>query len=301
MAFQPPHRPPGGIAIAAPIPTLGGGRIDFYRVGEVPTVVKYHPMRSARAGHEVLQMLRAAGFTAPGRHRAPMPLGVAADDHVLLLEMVAGEDWINCLEKRGQRELGAAGSAAGWLARFQEAALEGPQETPALDAGRVGEWFDEIHAMEPRIAARLGAENDRLRSQIDVEHWVPVPSHGDFHPKNVLLGSGFTTVIDYDHFALRESAHDVGYCIGQWLVMSRLRTGRFGPGARQALAFWSAFERYADTPWDRVAVHVARTFVQTLAYLLVTKATFDSAVWVESIRTWADCPPPGHLEQLACG
>jgi Ser/Thr protein kinase RdoA (MazF antagonist) len=100
------------------------------------------------------------------------------------------------------------------------------------------------------------------------EHVPSVPSHGDYHPRNVFLTAGLTTAIDFDTFGMREPAFDVGYAIGQLLIRSCFHTGDFSSGASAALAFWRRYERGGQAPWPRVAVQVARTFLQSLHFEL---------------------------------
>lgn len=296
-----PFQPDGAVCIRPSIRTLGEGRIDFHRIRGIDTVVKFNPQHSARAGLATLRMLREAGFGGPGNYRVPAPLGASPDDRSLLLELVRGEEWIGrltCLD-RGVAGDGAR-RAARWLALLQAAPIAVAVEPPAVDADRVAAWWEEVEeSREDLSTAALRAVISRLRERLGAGDVTPVPSHGDFHCKNVLLGSELSTVIDFDHLALREPAHDVGYCIGQWLVMSKLRQGSFGPGARHASAFWKAFHRHDAVTWERVSLHVARTFLQTLAYLLALGASFDTDVWTEAIMTWTSGTTARHLDHLA--
>jgi len=75
-------------------------------------------------------------------------------------------------------------------------------------------------------------------------------------------------VVDLDTVAPRPPAFDVGYAIGQLLVMSQLRFRHPAPGAAAAMAFWDVFARRGTVAWRHVAVQVARTLLQSTHYEL---------------------------------
>jgi aminoglycoside phosphotransferase (APT) family kinase protein len=108
---------------------------------------------------------------------------------------------------------------------------------------------------------------------------------------NIFLTPTLTTVIDFDTFALREPAFDVGYAIGQLLIMSYFQTGAFARGAEAAVAFWNYYQTSGRAAWDRVAVQIARTFLQSLHYELYTLRNNRLELldlWTNLMETWLD-------------
>jgi aminoglycoside phosphotransferase (APT) family kinase protein len=132
-----------------------------------------------------------------------------------------------------------------------------------------------------------------------------VPSHGDFHPKNVLLCDQWVAVIDFDHFGRRVPAFDIGYAIGQLYIMSYLRLGDFASGANASAAFWNRCHLAGRARWSDVAVHVARTFMQSLHYELYVLKTGQTALvplWLRMAETFLasdDLPERQRLQTLA--
>src|SRR5262249_59122933 len=116
-------------------------------------------------------------------------------------------------------ELGAAAvdaleRAAGWLA-----ALHGAEVTaqPRLERVRmlVARQGRELMELLPQQALRVERLAARALAGLEARHVTPlVPSHGDFHPKNVFItADGRVTVIDFYTFCLQEQAADVAYIL----------------------------------------------------------------------------------------
>jgi aminoglycoside phosphotransferase (APT) family kinase protein len=249
---------------------------------------------------EAMRTLWAAGFRPPARELVTRPYGYLPGLNVLFQARAMGQTWADFL-LADDRELAHASRRAGrWLAQLQRTPVAG---TPAdrREVLAIASWVEELSRTFPAIRQRLEPLAVRLEHTISSAADVAVPSHGDYHPKNVLMTLDGTTVIDFDTFGLRRPAFDVGYAIGQLLIMSAFRAGGFGPGARAALAFWGHYQRCGRAAWPEVAAEVARTFLQSLHYELCTlrNERFDLLErWPAMMEAWLDGGGPWLLEGL---
>jgi len=246
-------------------------------------LVKIYGSDRGRPGYEALRELWRAGFRPPRALRVPRPYGYSGSHGALVQERVGGQPWADAL-RPGPRSLRLSSvRAADWLVRLQLSGVEAPDRGYEDRFFAVGRFVDELAELSPahdRVLRRLA---DTLEPLLGEPARPLVPSHGDFHPKNVLIGGRATTVIDFDTFGLREPAFDVGYAIGQLLVMSFLRLGDPSRGVEASQAFWDRYvARGGAAGWDRTAVHVARTLLQSLHYELCTLRTGR----VELLRLW---------------
>ncbi len=170
------------------------------------------------------------------------------------------------MREDGRLLASASARAATWLIRFQRTALDGDVQRVELEAATARRAGAELLAAFPDRLSRETPLFERVAERLQAANGPLVPSHGGYHPENVLLSRRATTVIDFDKFALREAAHDVGYAIGRLLLLSYLASGRLGPGARAATAFWHAYAEGGAAPWSRVAVQAARFLLQSLHF-----------------------------------
>lgn len=260
-------------------------------------------------GGEALRGLRAvweAGFAPPSVFRVPRPYGYSSEYNALLQERVSGTSWAATLrEARGEEPFESSSArAAEWLLRLQGSRVSfgevgGPTVVDRVE-GQVRELVREVSRHDERRAGRLERAAGRLRRVLRQEAPL-VPSHGDYHPENILLDAAATSVIDLDDLGHREAAYDVGYAIGQLLIMSRFRMGGLGPGAVAALAFWRRYEDGGEATWPRVTAQAARTFLQSLHYELCVlhNGRLDLLdAWTELTEAFLNSEGPETLEDL---
>jgi Phosphotransferase enzyme family len=259
-----------------------------------------------RAGHAdvALHALWAAGFRPPARCVVPRPYGHSNKHGVLLQGPVDGRDWADHLGGSRASLARASAAAAAWLAQLHATPSRPPPALPAGDAADVRRFAAELGAVFPAHAG-LHELAERVAERLLADPGATAPAHGDFHPKNVFLAGGRVAVIDFDTFAAREPAWDLGYAVGQLLCMSRFRHGTFEPGLAAAAAFLDAYAaRLAAPPWPRVATFVARTLLQSLHFELYTLANgrFELLeLWPALIEDALDSDEPGALAHLVRG
>ncbi|HST87204.1 MAG TPA: phosphotransferase, partial [Ktedonobacterales bacterium] len=163
-----------------------------------------------------LTWLTKAGLRAPCADRVPRLYGCDAGRGVLIAETVPGIPWRALLVGERAALVDASECAARWLARMQAlpgGATAGGAATRGYTIASVAAdllerypWHTEARAAVRRLLAEDGSP---------AEDAAPVAAHGDFHPGQVFVADGRTTVIEWDTFGAREPAADVGYCMAQ--------------------------------------------------------------------------------------
>ncbi len=271
--------------------TDDGGRERRGRV-----VLKRDGRRRAEAVHHILRQLRDSGLRPPAQVRVPEPLGTSRDGQVLVQEWVAGDPWADTLGTPDARL--ASARAAGWLATLQ--ALPVPATVSEAHLPSVRRYARELVDAYPSEAAGIRQLSLRLLEGLGSVPQPSVPSHGDLHPKNVLIDGEVVTVVDLDTFAAREPAFDVGYAVGELIIMATFRLGEPEAGLEAAAAFWSGYLQSGGTAApERVALHAARTFFQNLHYELCVLRNSKNELlhrWPELAWEWMDSDGLAPLE-----
>lgn len=247
-------------------------------------VAKFYGYDRGAPALAALRRLREAGFRPPARYRVPRPYGYSAARGVLVEAAADGDTWADHLLEPASALADASARAAAWLIRLQRVALRPPRADPGVLAAAAQHQAEAVAALYPAQGARVAALGRHAASLLRAAAGRPVPSHGDFIPKNVVLTRTLTTVVDLDTFALREPAFDAGSAVGHLLVTSWRHTGGFAAGARGGLAFWRRYRRERSATWPRVAAHVCRMLLQGLHYELCTRRSGDLAL----LRAWSD-------------
>jgi Phosphotransferase enzyme family len=247
-------------------------------------IAKVYGTDRGQRGHDALRTLWQAGFRSPARFRVPRPYGYSADRTALIQERAEGTPWADFLGGGRESLERASNAAADWLVRLQSSGVIGEAVDPGRQRADVCRFARELGGSFPEHADRLERLGKRLSSQLRTDGASLVPSHGDYHPENVLIAPARVTVIDCDAFGLREPAFDVGYAICQLLVMAVFRLGDLGAGLGAAASFWRRYRQRGPASWGRVKVQIARSFLQSLHYELYTLRTPQ----VELLSLWPD-------------
>lgn len=264
-------------------------------------IVKVYGSDRGRMALETLRQLWKAGFRSPGSYQVPRPYGYLPEEGALLQGTAPGTSWGDLVRTRDPSLLTGSARSASWLLQLQRSRLIGEPKSQKGAVESVQRWSQELAGTFSDHAHRLESVAARLIPALGADGLPLAPSHGDYHPMNIFLTPRLTTVIDFDTFALREAAFDVGYAIGQLLIMSYFQTGTFGPGAQAALAFWHQYQMSGLAPWNRVAIQVARTLFQSLHYELYTLRTSRLELlplWTRLMEVWLDSSRTTILDGL---
>ncbi len=185
--------------------------------------------RRAERTAAVVQAVHAAGFKS-GPLRVPRILEVDADQRLIIEEGQRGRSLFQLLT-RVHPQVGRAyvRLAAEWLAALH---AQAPRITDlALAEKRERKRFRSYREAFVATHNPLTAEADRLLRAIEqAEERLQRPAggqlvqnHGDFHPKNIIVGQDrmhdistlYVSVIDFEGAILAPRAFDVGYFLAQ--------------------------------------------------------------------------------------
>ena len=253
-----------------------------------------------------LTWLAKAGLRAPGVERVPRLYGCDVERGVLIAETAPGTPWRALLVGDRAALVAASERAARWLAYMQAlpgGAAAGGTATRGYTIARVANDLLERYAWHAATSAavrRLLAEDCSPTEDVP-----PVAAHGDFHPGQVFIADGRTTVIDWDTFGAREPAADVGYCMAQLLAMSYFDTGSIAAGVAAARAFWKVYRcACGAAAWRRVRLHAAGGLAQVLRYALSgqpDRADELLGLWARLMACWLDGDERTIFAALAVG
>jgi hypothetical protein len=256
--------------------------------------------RQSEQAYNVLKCLWEAGFQPPSEFCVPRPFACCPEQGILLQSQAPGIMWADFLHAGGIRLERASGLVADWLAQLQisgvKASLREAEDYSALTLRNASR----LKALFPGYAGRIEKIEARLLRDLPAPRLALVPSHGDFHPKNVFLELPRVTVIDFDTFGAREAAYDVGYGIALLYIMSFFRTGSFGAGERAGAAFWEAYRLSGKATWPRVVLQVARALLDNLHYtfyLMKNSRVELLPLWLDLVEAWLAASSPVVFEK----
>lgn len=289
-------------------------------------VVKVYNDSAGADANRISQALRAAGMRPPARTTVPAVAAYLPEERLLLMEHAPGRSWLERLVDRcGDKGPAIAAAdachrAAEWLLALHGLADRAPDgaarrllrvlgsQPIAGSAGGVGhevagrcrELADRLPALALRFAPwpqRLGPE--LVAAGPASEATSPRPSHGDFHPGNLLLSAGpeaRVTAVDLDGAALREPAFDTGSAVAQLLAMSFLQEwpdGGATAGARAATWFWSRYREGVREPdrrrlEERTTLHALATLLGVLHYSFAMETPRRDLAerWLPGLEAW---------------
>jgi aminoglycoside phosphotransferase (APT) family kinase protein len=234
-----------------------------------------------RLGHtfSVLKILRSNGFGDDSRLRVPSPILYLSELSFLMMERAKGEPLREIFEKREDPGPYMKG-AARWLAQLHKSKItldgscsQGDEIAASLRYARAGSW------LLPTLKSEIQSiSNQLIAAQKALRPGARKPIHGDYHPRNIIVDSDLTTVIDFEEARMGDPAFDVGYFTAQ----TKMTHGR-GDVTVQALeAFLKEYQENrpnADRDLEkRAAVFEAQTYLQRIYhtyYLLALRPDFD--------------------------
>jgi 3',5'-nucleoside bisphosphate phosphatase len=184
--------------------------------------------KAERAFH-IMTAIAAGGFDR-GLFRVPQPLEKNAESKILIEEGLGGASLFEKLlsSKREERRAYLR-LAARWLARLHGLRLQitTPEEFLAEEARRLdGELarFDNAnHPYRGKVAEIVAAVKDAEQVLAREESSSFVQGHGDYHPKNILIGQDnpedratlYLAGIDFERSQFMPPAFDVGWFLAQ--------------------------------------------------------------------------------------
>ena len=179
---------------------------------------------------EIMDELYKKGF-GQGTYRIPKVLEVKREDRMLIEEGQRGRKLYDLLLKVDP-SVGAEyyRHAARWLAKFHNAKLKvsDTEDTEKKEAKRFDSYLKAFTASGSPYVEKaremIGYAREREAMIFEREKCLFVQNHGDYHPKNIIIGQDlmqdistmFVSVIDFDNSLLFTRAFDVGYFLSQF-------------------------------------------------------------------------------------
>lgn len=193
--------------------------------------------------------LTLARSLTPGA--VPGVLDIDVDACAITIEC-APADWRTWKERllRGRADPDVAIRLGELLAAWHAATAADPalmaglDDAEAFDQLRLDPYFRTVMRRRPELADAVGAHVDRLVSTR--RGFV----HGDYSPKNVLVGDGRLWVIDFEVAHLGDPAFDVAFLTSHLLLKAIHRPARRAAYERCSRSFWDAY--HAGVPPDVV-------------------------------------------------
>lgn len=185
--------------------------------------------RKAERAFQIMCPVAEAGF-AEGTYRVPRPLDADPRTMTLIEQGMRGKSLFHkllVLKREEGREL--IEMAAVWLARLHDLGL---RITPVEDyknkevrrLGRYLKRFEDIdHSHTERVRELVDEVSRREYALIEAQSEALVQGHGDYHPKNIIVGQDqaydrsttFVSAIDFESSYLFPRAFDVGCFVAQ--------------------------------------------------------------------------------------
>ncbi len=195
----------------------------------IRSITSSRKWKSAERAASIMSALAESGF-CDKRFRVPLPIGIDAEHMTLIEQGVRGKSLFDKIlaaspdDGRAYLEL-----AAHWLGRLHTARLA---VTPAgefvkREPERLEHYLSRFTAIDHRHTKRAQGILDVV---IEAEHRLftadsgLVQGHGDFHPKNVIIGQDnqdnretlFAAAIDFESSLMLPPAFDVGTFLAQF-------------------------------------------------------------------------------------
>lgn len=194
----------------------------------------------------------------------PRPIEYLSEHRILVLERVAGRP----MAESGDPDAGAVQHAVRLAAELHGSDARPARRRSARGIFRsLGRKAQRISRLDPALGAAALRVADTLEESRTKWRGL-VPGHGDFSPRNVLVVTERSVLIDWDRFQLTDPARDVAY-FGAWCWVSRLRRGDTTSWSvlEDAAAAYAALRPDADVA-SRLDFHVAAGLVRIAEGLL---------------------------------
>jgi aminoglycoside phosphotransferase (APT) family kinase protein len=261
-------------------------------------IVKSHPDRlrwqSGERTHHIMKAVADCGFRE-GSFRVPVPVGGDEEGLVLIEEGLEGQLLSDRLVRAEAHQAEALiKSAAHWLAKLHRLRLK---ITPAAEflncePERLERYLANLYKTGNRHADRIRQVADAVSAYefkwFENRPDLLIQAHGDFHPKNILVGHAnqedsarfFVAAIDFNSYRLPQ-AYDVGTFLAQYDNQLRPHPHvlRYAPPQLFVETYLSAAGRLPADFLAHVELFKARTALSIIHYLVKVGLGESSDLW----------------------
>lgn len=238
-------------------------------------IAKWQTPHGQNVGHLLLALWNA-GFDGREGFAISQPFGYITSKNILLQGQARGAPLYHALN-RSPADVKQAERAGQWLAKFH-----GTHGLPVFGPS-VQEEIARITDCAHQVARRVSARSSRvldLATEVERIQWTAatarVPTHGDYHPKNIYIDRDLLTVIDFDRFAMSHRERDLGFFMAQSMTMPR-RPGKTLSRARAwNAAFLEGYARNAQSPHPTLLCsYIVSALLEVLFYKLCVRPMTD--------------------------
>ncbi len=272
-------------------------------------IAKWHEPEHGLRLFTLLRALWDAGFTDDQPLCISEPLQFITESHILLQSEACGVPLYHRLCELGgvaepdANALVPVRLAARWLAQlhsladFETGYRQARTAHPTDSLSQMRMQHDALGAMFPAHATRFERLAQMIENAFQSQRgYARVPTHGDYHPKNIYISDGRVTVIDFDRFAMSAAERDVSYFLVQSMTMAYSQSHTFQTAARWNAAFVDAYQQCGmllNPTLLRVFWGVA--FFEVLYYRLCVRPVPDRAFiaeWLSHCEQFMADPTP---------
>lgn len=195
----------------------------------IRTLTDERRWKSTERAENIMAAIAAAGFDQ-GRYRVPQPIEIDRERMTIIEQGIRGRSLHDRLLAASHADAVWYLELAGrWLGRLHKAALAvtNASEFSQREEGRLRHYLSRFEAIGHRHAGRAQQIVEavlRAAHQLDCGEGCLVQGHGDYHPKNVLIGQDsqeqretlFVAAIDFGSSMMLPPAFDVGCFLAQF-------------------------------------------------------------------------------------
>lgn len=227
---------------------------------------------------ELLCALWNAGFDGRQGLAIAEPLAYITSKHILLQRRANGVPLLDHLT-RSPVAVHSAHTAGRWLGKFHStASLPVFGTSVQTEIERIARCAQAAADSAPAYRSRilqLAAKTASVQHSADSPL---VPTHGDFHPKNIFVSRHCLTVIDFDRFTFGHRERDLGFFIAQSMTMPRQPGKHFSRARKWNAAFLDGYTNETQSP-DSALLHsyIVSALLEILFYKLCVRPAHDLA------------------------
>ena len=188
----------------------------------LPVIAKVYPAgRGQIAFANMVEVWRSSFGESRRPPGLPRVIDYLSDPEILIMERVAGRP----LVESPALDPALLDDAIGLLASLHESDAKPSQVRSSKRIVKsIKRKTEDSLRLAPDLTETFSQATVELEERREGDREL-VPSHGDFSPRNVVIGSGRLVVIDWDRFQIADPARDVAY-LGTWCWAAHVRQGR---------------------------------------------------------------------------
>jgi hypothetical protein len=261
----------------------------------IRNISSQHKWHTADRAFHIAEQLARQGFAA-GPYRVPQPIDEDHETMTLIEQGIRGKSLFDkILSASRDDSLHYVRMAARWLAKLHACrlTLTPADEFLAREPDRLGRYLERFtainHAHSRRAEEILSAiQKEEVRRYADNPEYL-VQGHGDYHPKNILIGQDnqenrdtlFVAAIDFESSLRLPPAFDVGCFLAQFRnqFFQREDIIRDFPEALFISAYREACGGLEDDFPAQVELFRARANMSIAAYLIKLGLGDSSDLW----------------------